>query len=133
MPTIAELQAVLERHPKLRASADWASSHHAVRQLLVSSFVALIHYAGTREGRPATVESFLTRLGDGVALAIDDPVYQLRKFLERQQRSVPGARRTSKEYVLALAIKAWNMSKTEGKVKLLALKVDEKFPVLAGV
>ncbi len=134
MPTITELQEVLERHPRLRDSADWVANHPSVRKLIVPSFAALLHYAGTKEGHPATVESFLERLGTGVGLDAQDPVYQLRQFLEKQRGVSPGHRRTGKEYVLGVAIKAWNLSKCESKLKTsLRIRIDEDFPTLLGL
>lgn len=129
-PTIAELEATLVDHPKLRMSVAYVSGKKSVRDVLVGSFACLIHYAGLLEERVSTVESFLDRLGDGVGLESDDPVYQLRKFLLSQRGPVPGKRRSGKEFVLALTIKAWNLSKAESKVKVLKFQLDEPFPVL---
>lgn len=129
-PTIAELEVTLKDHPKLRISVDWVSSHKAIRDVLVGSFATLIHYAGLLEEKVSTVEAFLQRLGDGVGLESDDPVYQLRQFLLSQRGPSPGKRRTGKEFVLALTIKAWNLSKKESKVKTLRFRVDEDFPIL---
>lgn len=131
LPTIAELQDVLEFNPTARASADWISSHKSVRNLLSASYASLIHFAGCREGLHSTVEAFLERLGDGVGLEADEPVYQLRKFLQSQRGPTPGHRRPGKEYVLALAIKAWNMTKAGAKCR--HLRIDETFPTLGGL
>lgn len=130
MPTIPELQQTLEDNPKLRRSVEFVSGKKSVRDVLTGSFACLIHYAGLMEDKVSTAESFLERLGDGIGLEIDDPVYQLRKFLLAQRAPTPGKRRTGKEYVLALAIKGWNLSKKEAKIKVLKFQLDEEFPVL---
>lgn len=130
LPTVAELQALLEDHPMLRESVDYVCGKKIVRDVLVGSFASLIHYAGTLEGKAATVTSFLERLGDGVGLDADDPAYQLRKFLLSQRGPTAGKRRTGQEHVLALAIKAWNMTKAGSKIRILKFTAGEEFPTL---
>lgn len=129
-PTIPELQQTLEDHPKLRRSVDYISGKKIIRDVLIGSFACLIHYSGLIEEKVSTVEAFLERLADGVGLEVDDPAYQLRKFLLTQRGPTPGKRRTGKEFILALTIKAWNLSKKESKVKVLKFQLDEDFPVL---
>lgn len=130
MPTIAELETTLADHPKLRVSVAYVAGHKAVRDVLVGSFACLVHYAGLLEDKVSTVEAFLDRVGNGVGLESDDPVYQLRKFLLTQRGPTPGKRRTGREFVLALTIKAWNLSKKEAKIKVLKFQTDEEFPIL---
>lgn len=130
MPTVAELEETLVNHPKIRTSVAYVSGKKSVRDVLTPSFACLIHYAGLLGEKVSTVESFLDRLGDGVGLDADDPVYQLRTFLQKQRGPSPGKRRVGKEYVLAVTIKAWNLSKAESKIKVLKFQLDEEFPVL---
>lgn len=130
VPTVAELEMTLRDHPKLRMSVAYVSGKKCVRDVLTGSFAVLIHYAGLLEDRISTVEAFLERLGNGVGLEADDPAYQLRTFLLKQRGPSPGTRRTAREFVLALTIKAWNLSKKESKVKVLKFQMDEEFPVL---
>ena len=56
--------------------------------------------------------------------------YHLRRFLLSQRSLKPGQRRSRQEYVLALAIKAWNACKNEQKMKALSFRVGEPFPQL---
>lgn len=128
-PSIAQLQDCFRSNPNIRESVHRAAALE-VKRLLTPSYAALIHYAGTMEGKPATVESFLERLGNGLGLGIDDPVYHLRKFLLGLRGMAPGHRRPGKWYVLALAIKAWNSAKVESKIKGLKFAINEEFPVL---
>lgn len=129
-PTNAQMDVVLKDHPRLRDSVNRISSLKEARKLLTSSFCCLIHYAGTIEGRAATVDSFLERLGNGLGLLDTDPVYHLRRFLLGQRSPQPGKRRPGQMYILALAIKAWNASKSGSQMRALQFKVDEKFPQL---
>ncbi len=128
--SIAELEIVYHDHSKLPASVVWVSSHKACRDLLNPSYATLIHYAGTLEGKAAMVESFLERVGSGLGLLDDDPVWHLRKFLLSQRGLKPGHKRPGREYMLALAIKAWTASKEGRKVRALQFRVDETFPKL---
>lgn len=129
-PTIPALEQVLREHPTIRESVNRASSLNQTRKLLTSSYVALIHYAGTLEGRNATVESFLERLGSGAGLYETDPVFHLRKFLESQRGPKAGMRRAGQQHVLALTIKAWNAAKKEQKMQALRYASTESFPQL---
>lgn len=129
-PTIAELEITFRDNPNIRESVNTVSGLNQMRKLLTATYAALIHYAGTLDNKSASVHSFLERLGNGLGLERDDPVYQLRNFLLSQQSPSPGHRRPGKEYVLALAIKAWNASKKTEKMKSLQFRVGETFPVL---
>jgi len=129
-PTISQLEQVLIKHPKSRDSVEFVSNHSAVKTAFPPSYSCLIHYVGTRQGHPATVESFLERLGNGLGLNADDPVYQLRKFMLAQRGAKPGTRRAAQLYVLALGIKAWNAVKSNKPLRVLRLGVGEEFPSL---
>lgn len=129
-PTIAELEITLRDHPNIRDSVNTLSGMSATRRLLNPTYGTLIHYAGTLENKSASVHSFLERLGTGLGLEADDPVYHLRKFLLSQQGPAAGHRRPGKQYMLALAIKAWNFSKKNERIKALIFRVDETFPAL---
>lgn len=130
MPTIQQLEETLRCHPKIRESVARISSMNETRKLLTSSFAALIHYAGVLEGRAATVESFMERLGNGLGLTETDAVYHLRKFLLGLKGPQPGNRRPGQHYILGLAIKAWNASKRNQPVQALRYMQTESFPQL---
>jgi hypothetical protein len=129
-PTIAELEITLRDHPGIRESANRVASMAQLKRILTSSFAGLIHYAGYLEGKTAMVESFLERLGSGLGLMDDDPVYHLRKFLLSQRGIRPGYRRPTQVYILALAIKAWTASKEEKRIKALQFRTGDAFPQL---
>ena len=129
-PTISALEQVLRDHPNMRESANRAASMPDTRKLLTSSYVALIHYAGTLEGKNATVESFLERLGNGLGLFDTDPIFHLRKFLLSQRGPTAGNRRAGQQHVLALVIKAWNATKKDQKMLALRYATAESFPQL---
>lgn len=129
-PTIAALEQTLREHPTLRESVCRAASMNETKKLLTSSYVALIHYAGTLEGKNATVESFLERLGNGMGLYDTDPIFHLRKFLLSQRGPKAGMRRAGQQHVLALVIKAWNATKKDQKMLALRYASAESFPQL---
>lgn len=128
--TVTQMTETYKAHPKLAESVNRVSGMKKVRDLLTGTFAVLLHYAGTREGHQVQVENFLERLGDGLGLMEDSPIYQLRKFLLAQRAARPGIRRPTRLYVLALAIKAWNAEKAERSVKVLQFRADEAFPTL---
>ena len=129
-PTITQLEQVAAKHPKASDSVHFVANNSIVKRGFTPSFSSLIHYAGTRQGHPAMVESFLERLGNGLGLNADDPVYQLRKFMLSQRGAKPGIRRAGQLYVLALGIKAWNAAKENKSLRVLKLGVGEDFPSL---
>ncbi len=130
-PTIAELEQTLNENPLIRESVNRVACMHDTRRLLTASFGVLIHFAGTIQGNPATVEAFLDRLGTGVGLEADDPIFQLRKYLLGQKVPKNGTRRPGQQYILALAIKTWNASKRGEKMYAVPrFTTMESFPVL---
>ena len=130
LPTIKQLETVYRDHPNLKDSVSAIANRSDVRKIITPSYAMLIHYAATLENNSARVESFFDRLGSGLGLYEDDPVYHLRRFLLSQRSLKPGQRRSRQEYVLALAIKAWNACKNEQKMKALSFRVGEPFPQL---
>lgn len=128
-PTFTQLQETLQSHPAIRESVNRVSNNKNMR-FMTPSYSTLIHYAGTLEGKNATVESFLERLGNGLGLTETDPVYNLRRFILSQRGPRPGTRRAAPLYLLALAIKAWNLSKNGKTTKDIRFRSDETFPQL---
>ncbi len=129
-PTIAALEQVLKEHPTIRESVSRAASMSDTKKLLTSSYIALVHYAGTLEGKNATVESFLERLGKGEGLYATDPIFHLRNLLLQQRGPKAGSRRAGQQYILACVIKAWNATKKEQKMLALRFATAESFPQL---
>lgn len=129
-PTYARMEETLAENPAIRESVNWVTAHRETRRVLTGTFACLIHFAAIKTEKRAQGENFLSRLGDGLGLMEDDPVYQLRRFLLSQKGPTPGQRRAGQQYVLALAIKAWNAYRNEEKLKLLKFSVNEEFPRL---
>lgn len=130
-PTVVAMEQVYRDHPNLPESVSWVANNKPVRRILTPSFGALIHYAGTLENKSASVTSFLERLGSGLGLLDDDPVYHLRSFLLSLKGPAPGRRRPGRTYVLAMAVKSWNSAKNEQRMKQLRWNpAREEFPQL---
>lgn len=128
-PSNAVMQKVLDQYPDIRESVHWIAGH-SVRRVLTPRYGVLIHYAGTLEGRSATVESFLDRLGTGLGYTDTDPIYHLHNFLISNRKKGIGSKSTDQDYVLQMVIKAWNASKEGRSMKKLAIRSDEALPQL---
>lgn len=129
-PTVAAMEEVYRNHPNLSESVARIANSGSIRRLLTPSYAVLIHYAGTLENKHATVDSFLDRLGSGLGLLDNDPVYHLRSFLLSQRGPTAGHRRAGRIYTLAMTVKAWNASKNGQSVKRLTWVASEGFPQL---
>lgn len=130
MLSMFDLDETYKQHPKLADSVAFIMSTRETRKLLTGSFASLIHYAGCRGDQRAMVEAFLARIGDGVGLLQDDPIWQLRDFLLSQRGPKAGIRRAGQIFVLALAIKAWNATRQGKRLQKLRFRTDETFPEL---
>ena len=70
--------------------------------VLTPSVGVLIRYAGFRAGCEATAHDFLERLGTGLGLTADSPIYQLRKFLLSLKNPSLSKRRPDKLLITSL-------------------------------
>lgn len=127
--TIKELQETLEACPLIREAVNRVSSAYtSLKGLLSQSYASLLYYAALKNGQKDKIEQFLNGVRDGLNLDQTSPVYHLRKQMLSNQASrskIPGP------YMLALAIKGWNMFIADRKVLQLRFKADEAFPILA--
>jgi hypothetical protein len=83
-PSIQQLSQSLERHPRLRDSAD-AGGHHGPILALSRSMVVGLHYLFASADTD-DADTFFTRLTDGEGLAAGDPIYTLRDRMIRELR-----------------------------------------------
>jgi hypothetical protein len=126
-PTHRQLLEVLDEHPEIRRSAEIAGRVSAVGSL-PGSVAGLCHWLFVRID-PSDCAYFFARLGDGVGLDGDDPIYALRRALANLANQ-PG--RSDDTLVTALVIKAWNAFRDGRRVQLLQFKAGganpEQFP-----
>lgn len=125
-PTIQQALRVLEENPTI---VDSVKAYNNLRQgtaMSTSSVLGMLHYECMSIDQ-AAAETFFGRLGDGVGLEANDPIYKLRERLM--------ATKTSVVQQAALTIKAWNLFMEGRKVESLMWKAvgtsAEAFPKLA--
>lgn len=122
-PTHRQLLEMLERHPELRRSAEIADRVRKSAHLS-GGIAGLCHwlFLGVDQSDCAF---FFARLGDGVGLMVDDPIYALRRALDNlaQDRST-----ADDTYVTALVIKAWNAFRAGRPVQILSWKAGGSTP-----
>jgi hypothetical protein len=70
---------------------------------------------------------FAQAVATGVGLAADDPFYQLREMLQRNQKEKAKLPRI---YIMAVTIKAWNRARDNRSSKALRWAAAESFPVI---
>lgn len=116
-PTHRQLLEVLEEHPELRRSVEIADRIRKAGRLSAST-VALCHWLFNTVD-PDDCAFFFARLGDGVGLMNDDPVYALRRVLEN---FAADRGRPDEALVTALVIKAWNAYREGRSVQVLAYR-----------
>jgi hypothetical protein len=126
-PTPVEMNAFIEEHPEIRASAELAA-RLASRESLPASVYGLCHYLFAQlDSEQASW--FLMRVSDGDGLSSSDPIAQLRGRITRLR--VRGGRINETEG-LALTIRAWNAHRAgETRTKLQMPKgglTNENFP-----
>lgn len=121
-PTRRQLLALLEAEPGLRESVR--ASDIAVRRqrLQVSgALLAALHFVLMKiDDSDATF--FLTQLRDGIGLASDDPIYQMRERLLGRGGRIPVYE------VTALLFKAWNAYRRGDRVRQLRFTAGGKNP-----
>lgn len=126
-PTHRQLLETLNTFPELRRSAEIGQRVQSVACLNAST-AALCHWLFNRIDQ-SDCAYFFARLGDGVGLDSEDPIYALRRALQNLSNQ-PG--RPDETYVCALVIKAWNHFRDGKSVQVLAWRAGgakpEPFP-----
>lgn len=126
-PSTSQLLALLEEHPEIRDSVD------AVRLIASStpisgSILGLTHWLfSALDAEDAT--DFFTRLGDGVNLDADHPIYVLRKTMAEHHTVKT---RMVDAVVIAYVIKSWNAYRDGRTITVLRFRAGgakpETFP-----
>lgn len=131
-PTYQQAIALLDDHPDIRSSltVGRALGNHLKYP---KGLGAALHYLfGTVSEKDA--EAFFERLVSGAGLAADDPIFVLRRLLER--RAMDGDK-LRQEAVAALTIKAWNAWRAGAPVHRLQWvgggAEPEPFPTIEGI
>lgn len=118
-PTNAQLLQTLEKYPDLRSVAVTAHTIGAHCDLPGSIVGFGLWLFGQLS--PEDAEFFFSRLADFQGLIKGDPIYELRRTVERSKGSSSRGER-SETYLTAIMIKAWNAYRDGNKVGLLAYR-----------
>lgn len=122
-PTHRQLLAVLDDHPELRRSVEWADRIRKAARISGST-ASLCHWLFNQIDS-SDCAFFFSRLADGAGLMSDDPIYALRRALE----NFAGTKgRPDEAYVTALVIKGWNAYRDGRSVQLLAYRPGGAHP-----
>lgn len=126
-PTTSQLLVTLEKHPELRGIATEAHTlGHNVE--LPASIIGLGIWLFGRIN-PDDCAFFFARLSDFQGLLKGDPIYELRRSLER---SLSAQHERSETYLLAILIKGWNAYRDGKKITVLTYRPGgsrpEEFP-----
>jgi hypothetical protein len=114
-------KAFLAKNPEIRQSVA-ASLHHNLRNLMPQGLGAALHYLFSRKDK-VLAESFIEALGSGESLKKTDPVYLLR---ERLIRNKTDQAKIGYPHIAALAIKAWNATRSGQSIRVLKMITDEE-------
>ena len=127
VPSPHELIELLEEHPGLREFIPIAS---LVRKIIAPSMAVGLAYLFSRVDADLVPE-FFTKLASGADCAVDEPVRLLRERLLTDR--VSKAHLPSRD-VLALTVKAWNLTRSGAKVRRLGWRAEgdspENFPTI---
>jgi hypothetical protein len=125
--TNRQLLEILNEHPELRRSAEIAERVRSVIALNGST-AALCHWLFNSIDK-SDCAYFFARLGDGVGLDGEDPIYALRRALANLANQQG---RPDETHVNALVIKAWNLFREGKTVQILVWRAGgakpEPFP-----
>lgn len=126
-PTVSEMDEALAKYPEIRDSIHFAAANKIIG--IMPSIVALMHFVSVRSGDRELAEKFISRCKTGEGLWKDDPEFCLRKWLETKGSRT--ALKVTKEYTIAMFLKAWHMSRIDKKCgNGLRIRPDETWPEL---
>ncbi len=129
MPSISEVEDVLERHPDIRNfRKSYADREHGMR--CSDSVLATLHYILSGIDRERA-DAFFDGIKSGDGVPTGDARKALRERLIRD--SVRGINRRPQE-LLGLVIKAWNAWYSGKKISVLVWRGlgEEEFPMIEG-
>lgn len=115
-PTHQEMAQILADHPQITESASFIAKLKVVRSKCGAGVQAFVHSYASEAYDRDMADLFMTDLNEGAALAVDSPIFALRK------RLVDGADakgRIEQSHVLAWSIKAWNAWVAGEKLKTI--------------
>lgn len=121
--TPAELENVLERHPKLREHTD---SKGALSKMLPPSYITAFKYLFSRTNE-REAQHFMDRLATGVGLEKNNPILLLRDLLSANKSA---RTKYAKKVIAAVVIKAFNYHLAGVTPSRLEWRKDEKFPII---
>lgn len=115
-----EIRAFVRQHPEIRDSYK-AMQRSKASVLLGPAMPLALHYVFSKIDKD-WAELFISDLGLGDQLAIDDPVYKLRERIikDKGMRS-----KMPRQDIFAMAIRAWNMRR-QSKPAKMGLKVTSR-------
>lgn len=122
---------LLQRHPDipdvLRVARSVWNPWRGISRTLIGAMWFLFDQVDLDDA-----ETFFQKLGTGVDLASDDPIYLVREKLRRQRDQTIGRGHADPEYQAALLIKAWNLFRAGKTAKTLDFRAGgskpEKYP-----
>lgn len=126
VPSIQEMQQILDDHPTIQESAAFIAKLKTVRFRCIASVQGFVHAYASEKYDREMADSFMQDLNDGAALPKTSPIYALRKRLV----DAPETHRPLPTHALAWTIKAWNFWYAGEKVQVLKWmnENDEAFP-----
>ncbi len=132
VPSVQEMQDILDRHPQIADSAAFICKLPTVRVRCVPSVQGFVHAYATEKYDREMADSFMQDLNDGAALDKTSPIYVLRKRLVDSSEN----KRPEVTHVLAWTIKAWNAWMDGDKIQVLkwspaSASAPEDFPRFA--
>lgn len=124
-PSTASIIEFINEHPQIRQSAQFVSSLTGIKKIMTLSEAGALHYSfAQRHMEGANV--FFEKLVAGTGLEFGDPIFTLRELLINAK----AARKRIKELsFFACCIKAWNVYRSGGKLKIIRFH-NEDFPVV---
>lgn len=122
-PTHRQLLDVLAEHPEVRRSVEVADRVRKTGKLSGST-AGLCHWVFAQIDY-GDCTFFFGRLGDGVALMGDDPIYALRRALDNLASD---RGRPDDAFVTALVIKSWNAYREGRSLQVLSYRAGGTTP-----
>jgi len=124
VPSNAELEEMLDKHPDARRSAH-LSAQLAWKRMGRPSVLGFCHWAFSKKD-DTLADSFFEDVTTGELMRAKEPQFQLR---ERLISNRGASKKMTQKEILGLTIKAWNMVRSGKKVRILSFKVkQEKIP-----
>lgn len=129
-PSAQELFDCLTQNPDIRRSALVGDRVRSAGVGLEPAIAGAIHFLAWSK-HPDEADAFFTSLTEGADLSVGNPVLTLRNFLIAEKSK---KRRSSRNYRVAVTIKAWNAYAAGRETKIVRWatkgKNAESFPVI---